>query len=120
MQSPTGSQRQREQRIDARAVANDGPLVQLRLTVLELVEIEIAPGGENVGIAVLQDAHDQEGRFATYFALVFGKYRRLPDDMTIGLALVDICLPQRRHPIGQHSTRVRKDDTGFETVAVSG
>src|SRR6267154_4312811 len=118
MQSSTGSQRQREQRIDARAVANDDPLVQLRLIVLELIEIEIAPSGEDVGIAVLQDARDQEGRFATHFTLVFEKYRRLPDDVTIGLALVDICLPQRRHPISQHSARVRKDDPGFETVAV--
>lgn len=55
-----------------------------------------------------------------HFALVFEKYRRLPDDVTIGLALVDICLPQRRHPIGQHSARVRKDDPGFEPVAVIG
>src|SRR6202048_1787771 len=45
-------------------------------------------------------------RTATHFTLVFEKYRRLPDDVTIGLALVDICLPQSRHPIGQHPARV--------------
>src|SRR5476651_1716581 len=101
------SEGNRDQRIEARAVANHDALGEARRAggiCRHLVAI--AAGGEDLHLAVAHDAHDQERRLDLGHAIRLAEYDRQADDVAIALALVDIGDAQCGDAVLQHGARI--------------
>src|ERR1700682_6045149 len=83
-------QREGEEGVDAAAVADHDALAKAERARALDDDVEIAAGGEEIHAAVAHDAHDEERRLDPHRALRLAEQRGQPDQVAIGLALVDI------------------------------
>src|SRR5205823_7396937 len=111
-------QRNRQQRVEAAAVADDDALAKAQGAAVVDQKVEIAAGGEEIHRAVAHDADHEERRLGAHGALDFTEDRRQADEVTIGLTLVDVRPAQRRDPVAEHARRVGVDDARLEPPPV--
>ena len=78
-------------------------------------DVEIDAGREHVGLPVVHDAHDHERRLGFGLVAAVPGHARQPEDMPIGLLLVDIGLAQRRDAVDQHALGVGVDHAGLRS-----
>src|SRR5438309_6886566 len=81
-------QRNRQQRVEAAAVADDDALAKAQGAAVVDQKVEIAAGGEEIHRAVAHDADHEERRLGAYGAVDLTEDRRQADEVTIGLTLV--------------------------------
>src|SRR4029079_50440 len=99
------SERDREQRIEARTVAHHDAFGEFQAFAFLDNLVEIASGGKEVHLSVPHDAHHEEWRFGR-LALA---HRGQADDVAVALALVDIGLAEPGHAVLGHRARSGAD-----------
>src|SRR5207248_10412599 len=102
-------QRERQQRVDAAAIAHDHPLAQPQRAALLHHRVEVAPSREQIHRPVAHDADDQEWRLRAGDLTLRADDCRQPDEVAVRLPLVDVGLAQRGHAIAQHAVAVGVD-----------
>src|SRR5476651_740728 len=111
------SERNRDQRIEARAVADHDALGEACCAGgVRRHLVSIAAGGEDLHLAVAHDAHDQERRLDLGDAVRLAQHHGQSDDVAIALALVDVGGAQRRDAVLQHGARIGVHHAAFETL----
>ncbi len=94
------------------------PRREFELIALRAQLVEIDPGREHVGLAVVHDAHHQERRLALRLVAAVRDDHRQTEDVPVALLLVDVGLAQREDAVGQHALGIGVDDAGLEAVLV--
>src|SRR5260370_2427948 len=113
-----GLQRDRQQRVEAAAVADDDALAEGQRGAVDDQDVDIAAGGEEVHRAVAHDADDEERGLGAHAAVGLAEDRGQADQVTVRLALVDARLAERRDPVTEHAPGVGVDDAHLQPLPV--